>query len=100
MVPWEIEDYIWRHVPIDRTTGQGNLSITTRDEAKVGELLLNDGLVNGRRILNHDWIAMSLAKQVAIADSDPYAYFYGYMWYTKAEPVSAHKVEVDRKSVV
>ena len=92
--PLGIENYTWRHVPIDRTTGQGNLSITTRDEAKVGELLLNDGIVNGKRILNHDWIAASLAKQVAISDSDPYADFYGYMWYTKAEPVGPRTVEV------
>jgi CubicO group peptidase (beta-lactamase class C family) len=92
--PLGIENYTWRHVPINRTTGQGNLSITTRDEAKIGELLLNGGIVNGKRILNQDWIAASLAKQVAISDSDPYADFYGYMWYTKAEPVGAHKVEV------
>jgi CubicO group peptidase (beta-lactamase class C family) len=92
--PLGIENYTWRHVPVDRTTGQGNLSITTRDEAKVGELLLNDGIVKGKRILNHTWIAASLAKQVAISASDPYADFYGYMWYTKAEPVSAHTVEV------
>ena len=31
---------------------------------------------------------------MAISDSDPYADFYGYMWYTKAEPVGAHNVEV------
>jgi CubicO group peptidase (beta-lactamase class C family) len=89
-----IENYNWRHVPIDRTTGQGNLSITTRDEAKIGELVLNDGIVDGKRIVSHDWIAASLAKQVAISDSDPYADFYGYMWYTKDEPVGDHKLEV------
>lgn len=92
--PLGIKNYRWRHVPIDRTTGQGNLSITARDEATVGELMLNDGMVSGRRILTHDWIAQSLASQVAISDSDPYADFYGYMWYTKAEPVGDHRVEV------
>ena len=56
--------------------------------------MLGDGIVNGRRILNRDWIAKSLASQVAISDSDPYADFYGYMWYTKAEPVGDHRVEV------
>ena len=80
--PLGIESYSWRHVPVDRTTGQGNLSITTRDEAAIGELMLDDGIVHGTRILNHDWIARSLASQVAISDSDPYADFYGYMWYT------------------
>lgn len=92
--PLGIQKFSWRQVPVDRTTGQGNLSITTRDEAAIGELMLNDGIVNGRRILNHDWIAKTLASQVAISDGDPYADFYGYMWYTKDELVGDHKVEV------
>lgn len=92
--PLGIQKYSWRHVPIDRTTGQGNLSITTRDEAAIGELVLNNGVVSGRRILSHGWIVQSLASQVAISDSDPYADFYGYMWYTRAEPVGDQKVEV------
>jgi CubicO group peptidase (beta-lactamase class C family) len=92
--PLGIENYSWRHVPVGRTTGQGNLSITTRDEAAIGELMLDDGMVHGQRILNHDWIARSLASQVAISDSDPYADFYGYMWYTKAEPVGSQRIEV------
>ena len=92
--PLGIQDYRWRHVPINRITGQGNLSITARDLAAIGELVLNDGVVNGRRLLSHDWIARSLASQVSISDSDPYADFYGYMWYTKAEPIDGHNIEV------
>jgi hypothetical protein len=30
--PLGIQKYVWRKVPMNRTTGQGNLSITTRDE--------------------------------------------------------------------
>jgi CubicO group peptidase (beta-lactamase class C family) len=92
--PLGIERYSWRHVPVDRTTGQGNLSITTRDLATIGELMLSGGVVNGRSILSHDWVAQSLASQVAISDSDLYADSYGYMWYTKAEPVNGRKIEV------
>ena len=92
--PLGIQNYRWRQVPIHRITGQGNLSITTRDLAAVGELMLNDGIANGRRLISHDWIIRSLASQVAISDSDPYADFYGYMWYTRAEPVGDHKIEV------
>jgi hypothetical protein len=66
--PLGIQDYRWRHVPINRITGQGNLSITTRDLAVIGELMLNDGVVNGRRLLSHDWIARSLASQVAFVE--------------------------------
>jgi CubicO group peptidase (beta-lactamase class C family) len=92
--PLGIQDYRWRHVPINRTTGQGNLSITTRDMATIGELMLNDGVVNGRRLMSHAWIAKSLASQIAISDSDPYADSYGYMWYTKGEPIGGHNLEV------
>ena len=92
--PLGIQDYRWRQVPINRITGQGNLSITTRDLAAIGELMQNDGVVNGRRLLSHDWIARSLASQVAISESDPYADFYGYMWYTKAESIDGHNIGV------
>jgi CubicO group peptidase (beta-lactamase class C family) len=92
--PLGIQDYRWRHVPINRVTGQGNLSTTTRDLAAIGELMLDDGVVNGRRLLSHKWIARSLASQVAISDSDPYADSYGYMWYTKAEPIGGQNIEV------
>jgi CubicO group peptidase (beta-lactamase class C family) len=85
--PLQINEYHWRHVPVDRTTGQGNLEITARDAAAIGQLMLNDGVVNGKRLLSHTWIEQSLASQVPIHDSDPYADFYGYMWYTRNEPV-------------
>jgi CubicO group peptidase (beta-lactamase class C family) len=92
--PLGIQEYRWRQVPINRITGQGNLSITARNLAAIGELVLNDGVVNGRRLVSHEWVAKSLASQVAIADSDPYADSYGYMWYTKAEPVGGSKIKV------
>jgi CubicO group peptidase (beta-lactamase class C family) len=92
--PLKIDHYSWRQVPVGRVTGQGNLSITARDEAAIGVLMLDDGVLRGQRILNHDWIVHSLASQVTISDSDPYADSYGYMWYTKAETVGSHKIEV------
>jgi CubicO group peptidase (beta-lactamase class C family) len=81
--PLGIESYLWRHVPIDRIAGQGNLSITARDMAAIGELMLNGGTVKGTRLVSHAWIARSMTKQVSTSDSDPYADFYGYMWYTR-----------------
>lgn len=52
--PLGIQNYRWRHVPINRVTGQGNLSITARDMAAIGELVLNDGVINGRRLVSHE----------------------------------------------
>ena len=92
--PLNIQNFRWRHVPINRTAGQGNLEITARDAAALGQLMLNDGVVDGKRLVSHEWVTNSLASQVPISDSDPYSDFYGYMWYTRAEPVGDRKVLV------
>lgn len=84
----------WRHVPVDRVTGQGNLSITARDLATIGEMVRNDGTVSGKRILSSSWIRTSLASQVPISASDPFADFYGYMWYTRTQTVGTKRIQV------
>jgi CubicO group peptidase (beta-lactamase class C family) len=93
-VPLGITRYEWRRVPIDRTTGQGNLKITTRDEAALGLLFMQQGEYRGRRVVNRAWLEQCMASQVPIAGVDPYADFYGYMWYTKAEPVGDRSIPV------
>ena len=92
--PLRINTETWRHVPVNRVTGQGNLSITTRDLAAIGELVLNGGRVEGKQIVPEAWIAQCTAKQVVSSAHDPYSDYYGYMWYTKAEPVGHSTVEV------
>jgi CubicO group peptidase (beta-lactamase class C family) len=92
--PLGITRYEWRRVPIDRTTGQGNLKITTRDEAAIGQLFLQNGQYRDRQIVNPAWVDRCIASQVPISGVDPYADFYGYMWYTKAEPVGDRSIPV------
>jgi CubicO group peptidase (beta-lactamase class C family) len=93
-VPLGITRYDWRRVPIDRTTGQGNLKITARDEAAIGLLFLQKGQYHDRPIVNRAWVEQCIAPQVPISAVDPYADFYGYMWYTKAEPVGDRSIPV------
>jgi CubicO group peptidase (beta-lactamase class C family) len=85
--PLGIDRFEWRKAPINRTTGQGNLQITARDEARLCELVLNKGRLDGHQIVSPAWIEQCLAAKVAISTVDPYADFYGYMWYTKTEHV-------------
>ena len=84
----------WRHVPVDRATSQGNLSITARGLAAIGELVKNSGVVAGKQVLNREWVETSLAAQVPISTVDPYAEYYGYMWYTRAESVGTKQILV------
>jgi CubicO group peptidase (beta-lactamase class C family) len=92
--PLAIQNFKWEHVPVNRTSGQGNFSITTRDEAAIGQMVLNGGLVDGHRIVKREWIDASLSRQVAISEDDPFADYYGFMWYTKDEPLGTGKIEV------
>lgn len=93
-MPLGIDKFEWEMVPVNRITGQGNFSITTRDEAAIGQMVMNGGTVNGRSIVPRPWIDTSLSRQVAISQSDPYADSYGFMWYTTDEPAGNGKVEV------
>ncbi len=92
--PLGIGKETWRHVPVNRVTGQGNLFITTRDLAAIGELVLQGGRVEGKQIVPEEWIAECTAKQVVSSARDPYSDYYGYMWYTKAVLLSNGTVEV------
>jgi CubicO group peptidase (beta-lactamase class C family) len=92
--PLGIHDFRWRHVPVARTTAQGNLQITARDMAAIGEMVRNGGTIAGRRILSKQWIEASIASQVSISSTDPFADSYGYMWYTRAEPVNGKTITV------
>lgn len=65
------------------TKGQGNLWLTTRDLAAIGEMVRNGGHSRGQRVVSTRWIADMLAPKVNIAADDPYADGYGYFWYSK-----------------
>jgi CubicO group peptidase (beta-lactamase class C family) len=92
--PLGIAKFEWRHIPVDRTTGQGNLRITARDAAAIGELFLQNGKHGRRQIVSPAWVERSLASEVPISAVDRYADFYGYMWYTKTEQVGNRTVLV------
>lgn len=89
-----IDDFKWRRVPVNRVAGQGNLYITTRDEAAIGQLFLQNGRWRNQQLVNAKWVRDSFSSLVPISAVDPYADFYGYMWYTRAEPVEGRSVMV------
>ncbi len=60
----------------------GGLNLTTRDYARMGQLVLNRGTLDGRRIVPADWIAESTAPSAPTA---PGALRYGYQWWLPAD---------------
>ena len=78
--PLGITRYDWVHTPNGRTVGQGNLSISARDMAKIGQLFLTDGRWQGAQVLPESWVRESLVGRYPV----PWENYdeYGYGWYT------------------
>ena len=73
--PW----YWWRY-PDGTVQLGGGLSITPRDMAKLGQLVLDDGLWQGERVINEEWIEESTALQT---NTDGPTWTYGYYWWLR-----------------
>jgi CubicO group peptidase (beta-lactamase class C family) len=88
----------WRRGPNNRTAGQGNLRLRLRDMARIGEMVLHEGMSgsgrDSRRVVSSAWIKRSLTGIVPIAAGDPYADAYGYMWYLKKHMIGTRAVTV------
>ena len=92
--PLDITRWHWGRDVDGRAKGQGNLSLTPRDMAKIGQLVLDKGMVRDQRVIAADWITAALAPRVAIGDVDRYADQYGYFWYGKTYDVAGKKIGV------
>ncbi len=92
--PLGIMRWNWATDPSGDTKGQGNLSLTTRDLAAIGELAREEGCYHGRRIVSAAWVREALAPKVLIGDSDPYADGYGYFWYAKTHQIEGSPIAV------
>jgi CubicO group peptidase (beta-lactamase class C family) len=92
--PLGIARWTWESDTAGNTKGQGNLSLTTREFAAIGEMVRNGGLYHGRRIVSGTWIADMIAPKEIISDADPYADGYGYFWYYRVQRIAGQSVPV------
>lgn len=74
--------------PTGETYNGGGHRILPRDFLKVAQLMVNDGLWDGRRILSKEWARQSTA---ALHDLSPRQQ-YGYLWNSVAYPYRDRKV--------
>jgi CubicO group peptidase (beta-lactamase class C family) len=92
--PLGIRRWRWDRDASGFTKGQGNLSLTLRDTAVIGEMVRGEGVYKGRRVIGTAWIRQATAPHVVIGDVDRYADDYGFMWYGKAQPAGGGAVRV------
>ncbi|HTE27282.1 serine hydrolase domain-containing protein [Flavitalea sp.] len=87
--PLGIANYYW-HTISDMSkvpAAASGLRLRSRDIMKIGLLLLNNGLVNGKQLLNKNWIETSLSSHIA-RDNDG---GYGYQFWILKTPGNSDK---------
>ncbi len=76
--PLGISNLSWNHTSKRKhllTSGK-RLYMTTRDLAKVGQLILQNGQWQGQKIVSSDWIKQATGSQTKLASMD-----YGFLWW-------------------
>jgi CubicO group peptidase (beta-lactamase class C family) len=76
--PLDIRASSWRRSPDGKATGGGGLKLRPRDLAKLGQLYLDGGVWNGRRIVSASWVAESRRATTRLRDDG-----YGYLWWKR-----------------
>jgi CubicO group peptidase (beta-lactamase class C family) len=75
--PLNISNVCWGHTSKKEIISSGKrLYMTSRDMAKIGQLILNNGKWNDKQVVSEKWIAESTTPKTKITGID-----YGYLWW-------------------
>lgn len=91
--PLGMQDFNPGHVLRDRQGSDSDFStyrihMSARDLARLGALVAQDGMWNGRRIVSAEWIDASTARHSAV--ESPFYDGFGYSWWVNSEPGTVH----------
>lgn len=79
--PLRITDYYWKKTPSGYADAEGGLYLDAEDLARIGQLYLQDGTWNGRRILAEGWVDAATTEHVERVDDSDWGY--GYQWWVR-----------------
>lgn len=80
--------YYMNLTPVGEGYGGGGLYIKPRDFLKLGQLYLDDGVWNGRRLLDPGWADAATTTDKTLGDEG-----YGYGWWVFAYPFAGGEVK-------
>jgi len=92
--PLQIKDWNWQKDRSGNTKGQGNLFLTATGFARIGQMVLDGGVYNGRQIVSSDWLKASLKPHVDISQYESNAVGYGYYWFQQIYTINERPIEV------
>lgn len=87
---WNIKNQKKKHKKSKSIHPAYHMYISTRDMAKIGQLMLNKGKWNGEQIISEKWIdkitttvtpTETINERYGGNESSPYQFSYGYLWW-------------------
>lgn len=66
----------------------GGLNFITRDYARFGQMMMQDGYFNGQQIVPKDWVAQSTAASAKTLEGE---IKYGYQWWVPADAIAGQE---------
>jgi CubicO group peptidase (beta-lactamase class C family) len=79
--PLGIIDWQWQKYDNGRFSAAAGLRLRPRDAARIGQLVLDHGVWNGRQIVPAAWVAQSVAPRFQTIGYFGGLFFYGYQWW-------------------
>lgn len=79
--PLGIRDVQWFHYPSGDLAAASGLRLRARDLAKIGQLMLDGGAWQGKRIVSARWVEDSTTPQINENGLGGGLFFYGYQWW-------------------
>jgi CubicO group peptidase (beta-lactamase class C family) len=80
--PLDITDWEWKTYRSNgKISAAAGLRLRPRDAAKIGQLVLDHGVWNGRQLVPAAWIAQSTAPRFQAIGYFGGLFFYGYQWW-------------------
>lgn len=88
--PLQIKTYHWNLMPNGEGYAGGGLYLRPRDQLKLGQLYLNGGVWNGKRVVSKDWVERSISRQSTFGKTLGADHDYGYGWHLYHFEVGDH----------
>ncbi|MFC4455120.1 serine hydrolase domain-containing protein [Deinococcus sonorensis] len=73
--PLGIDDWVWQRDPAGTPHGMSGLQLRPADLARLGQLALCDGEVDGQALIHADWMRMSTSPATSVTDA------VGFLWW-------------------
>jgi len=77
--PLDISDYIWTSYPDGTLETDGGLALCSRDLAKIGQLVLQNGKWKEQQLTSPNWIKESTIGRISLSRVRSYGYYWNQM---------------------